>query len=341
MRKRISLVGLALVLISAIPLYAQDAQITVESVTAHPDEEKTIAVTAADVPAPGIASIQGSIGYDPKVVAIQDLVFSEKFNIKVKNIDGCQTDSVQFAATLTADQEPLIDGIILELQVKAVGQPGDESEITLMLDVLSNLDYQTISYKITNGLFRIKAENQPPAADFSFTPTEPTTEDTVQFTDLSSDPDGQIVAWRWEFGDGATAEIRNPSHKFAEPGSYTVRLTVTDDEGATASKTKQLFVAPMVTEITLIVYPNPARDRVTIRYYLPRGMKRAELFIFDLTGAPVFSIELDVTKIEFTWDLRDRLGKPLPNGLYFLFIQGIDREDRPTRSKIETLVIQR
>ncbi|MCR4404847.1 MAG: PKD domain-containing protein [Candidatus Acetothermia bacterium] len=341
MRRRIPLVGLVLVLLSAITLYAQEAQITVESVTAHPDEEKTIAVTVADVPAPGIASIQGSIGYDPKVVAILDLIFSEKFNIKVENIDGCQTDSVRFAATLTADQEPVTDGVILELQAKAVGQPGDETEIILTLEVLSDLNYQTVSYKITNGLFKIKAENQPPIADFSFAPPEPTTEDNVQFVDMSTDPDGRLVAFHWDFGDGTTSELQDPQHRFAQPGSYTVKLTVTDDEGATATKTREIFVAPVVTEITIIIYPNPARDRVTIRYYLPRGMKRAELFVFDLTGLLVFSKQLEVTKIEFVWDLRDRLGKPLPNGLYFLFIQGIDAQDRPTRSKIEKMVIQR
>ncbi|MFQ6089828.1 MAG: hypothetical protein ACE5LD_00095, partial [Candidatus Bipolaricaulia bacterium] len=85
----------------------------------------------------------------------------------------------------------------------------------------------------------------------------------------------------------------------------------------------------------------PARDHVTFRYYLPRGTKRAELLVFDLVGAEVFSHELDVDKIEFRWDLKDNLGDPLPNGLYFFFVQGIDRQDRPIRSKIGKLVIQR
>lgn len=317
---------------------AEEAEIVVESVTAHPDEEKTVAIAAFNVPEPGIASIQGQLSFCPEVVQVQDLAFSEKFNIEVKNI---QTASVKFAATLTADKEPIREEVLLELRAKAVGQPGDECEIGLTLDVLSDLNYQSISHKITNGLFRIKAPNQPPVADFAFAPERPSTEDTVTFTDLSSDPDGKIVSWSWDFGDGATADVQAPSHRFSQPGSYTVTLVVTDDEGATASKTRVIFVVPVVTEITVIVYPNPARDRVTFRYYLPRGMKRATLFVFDLVGAMVFSQELDVTKIEFTWDLRDRLGDPLPNGLYFFFIQGIDQADRPTRSKIEKLVIQR
>jgi len=340
MMRKISLLGLMLTSIVAtvVPVLAQEAKITVESVTAHPDEEKTIAVTVEEVPPPGIAAIQGSIGFDPTVVKVQDLIFSDYFNIEVKNI---QTSSLKFAATLTADHEPITEGTLLELKVKAVGRPGDESEVKLSLEVLSDLDYNDIPYKITNGLFKIKALNRPPVAEFTFTPEEPTTEDTVRFTDLSYDPDGEVVRWWWEFGDGATAEVQTPSHRYAAPGSYTVKLTVTDDEGATASKTEEIFVIPAVTEITVICYPNPARDRVTFRYYLPRGTKRAELLVFDLTGALVFSRELELGEIEFTWDLRDNLGNPLPNGLYFFFIRGIDRRDRPTRSKIGKLVIQR
>ncbi|MFQ6117713.1 MAG: PKD domain-containing protein [Candidatus Bipolaricaulia bacterium] len=339
MRKIQQLLGFMLILL-LIPLsaHAQEAQITVESVTAHPAEEVMIAISASDIPAPGIAAIQGSISFDPQVVELEDLIFSDQFNIEVKNI---QTASVKFAATLTADHQPITGGTLLQLKVKAVGRPGDESEIDLTLEVLSDLDYKDIPYKITDGTFTIKAVNRPPVADFTFSPAEPTTDDTVQFMDRSHDPDGKIVGWRWEFGDGAAASVQTPSHKYTAPGSYTIRLTVTDNEGATATATKEILVIPAVTEPTVICYPNPARDHVTFRYYLPRGTKRAELLVFDLVGAEVFSHELDVDKIEFRWDLKDNLGDPLPNGLYFFFVQGIDRQDRPIRSKIGKLVIQR
>jgi len=50
----------------------------------------------------------------------------------------------------------------------------------------------------------------------------------------SSDPDGEVVAWAWDFGDGATGEGESVGHVFTAPGSYAVALTVTDDKGATA-----------------------------------------------------------------------------------------------------------
>ncbi|MCA9734379.1 PKD domain-containing protein, partial [candidate division KSB1 bacterium] len=49
----------------------------------------------------------------------------------------------------------------------------------------------------------------------------------------SSDADGSIVSWSWNFGDGGQSTAQNPSHTFTNPGQYNVVLTVTDDDGAT------------------------------------------------------------------------------------------------------------
>ena len=52
----------------------------------------------------------------------------------------------------------------------------------------------------------------------------------------SSDPDGSIVNWLWDFGDGTTSNVPHPAIKVYEtPGTYTVTLTVTDNDGATDS----------------------------------------------------------------------------------------------------------
>src|SRR5207245_5856945 len=73
--------------------------------------------------------------------------------------------------------------------------------------------------------------NQPPVAAF----TSSCSGLSCSFSDGSSDPDGTITAWSWDFGDGATSSSRNPSHTYAAGGSYTVRLTVQDNSGATNS----------------------------------------------------------------------------------------------------------
>jgi PKD repeat protein len=53
----------------------------------------------------------------------------------------------------------------------------------------------------------------------------------------STDPDGTIRSYGWDFGDGSTATGAAPQHSYAVAGSYSVRLTVTDDGGATATTT--------------------------------------------------------------------------------------------------------
>jgi PKD repeat protein len=51
----------------------------------------------------------------------------------------------------------------------------------------------------------------------------------------SSDPDGHIVAYRWDFGDGERANGFNVSHSYSAPGLYTVELTVVDMRGGTTT----------------------------------------------------------------------------------------------------------
>ena len=89
----------------------------------------------------------------------------------------------------------------------------------------------SVSHNVT-----VSAANQPPLANFTFRCNQL----SCDFTDTSTDPDGSVVAWHWTGSDGATSAGQNPSYTFPAAGSYTVTLTVTDNQGATsatASKT--------------------------------------------------------------------------------------------------------
>ncbi len=77
--------------------------------------------------------------------------------------------------------------------------------------------------------------NEFPVPDFSFSPSQPTTGDVVYFEDGSSDPDGSVESWRWEFGDGEVSTMKDPSHRYADNGVYSVTLEVTDNQGASSS----------------------------------------------------------------------------------------------------------
>ena len=49
----------------------------------------------------------------------------------------------------------------------------------------------------------------------------------------SSDPDGTIASYAWDFGDGSTGTGATPTHAYLQAGTFTVALTVTDNQGAT------------------------------------------------------------------------------------------------------------
>ncbi|GAI45497.1 unnamed protein product, partial [marine sediment metagenome] len=84
--------------------------------------------------------------------------------------------------------------------------------------------------------------NQSPVADFSYSPVSPTTQDVIQFTDESSDPDGSIASWSWDFGDATTSENQSPTHQYADNGTYTATLMVTDNDEATDNVSKEVTV---------------------------------------------------------------------------------------------------
>jgi len=84
------------------------------------------------------------------------------------------------------------------------------------------------------------AANRAPVAAFTSTKSFLTVNADAA---TSSDPDGAIASYAWNFGDGATATSPTASHTYAAAGTYTVSLTVTDPEGLTNTTTRSVTVA--------------------------------------------------------------------------------------------------
>jgi PKD repeat protein len=112
-------------------------------------------------------------------------------------------------------------------------------------------DAQGLSQTKTNTITiaPVNPANTPPTAGFTNTCNAA----DCSFTSTSTDAaPGTIATYAWDFGDGATADVNNPTHSYTvtAPTDFTVTLTVTDNEGATDVETQTVSVAPPNTPPT-------------------------------------------------------------------------------------------
>jgi len=97
----------------------------------------------------------------------------------------------------------------------------------------------------------VVSELNPPKADYGISPQTPSILDPVRFIDRSLDPDGAIVAWEWNFGDGRSSREQDPIHRYEAEGQYEAALTVIDDDGM-SSTAAQTIVVSHVPEVVPI-----------------------------------------------------------------------------------------
>ena len=89
-----------------------------------------------------------------------------------------------------------------------------------------------------------ETKNKLPKAIFSV-PINTDVNSEIEFTDSSTDKDGTISEWYWDFGDGTNSTDQNPTHTYSLNGTYTVKLTITDNEGAEDTEEIDLLITLM------------------------------------------------------------------------------------------------
>jgi PKD repeat protein len=145
---------------------------------------------------------------------------------------------------------PRIDpGQELTVEITLIPTHASKHNVTVALPLVAG---ESI---VDNNVYTVTVDVMAkPIASFTYTPTNPTTADVIQFTDQSYDLDGNITAWHWDFGDGTTSNDRNPTHKYAKAGTYTVTLTVTDNDGNTNSTSRTIVVREITTTTPTAYY---------------------------------------------------------------------------------------
>ena len=139
---------------------------------------------------------------------------------------------------------------------------------------------------------------------------------TADFTDTTSG----ATAWSWDFGDGSTDTVQNPSHQYGADGTYQVCLTVTNGDGCDNTHCDSVTVLE-TGRVSLLqtggmkVFPNPARESLHLELTGLAG-KVLEVQIVDATGrtvSPIQEVRPKYGKETFTLPLNG-----ITEGVYFL-----------------------
>jgi large repetitive protein len=90
----------------------------------------------------------------------------------------------------------------------------------------------------------IAVQNRRPTAAFGVSASEVDTGTAITFTSGSTDPDGTVASYRWDFDGNGTTDATGPtvSRSFSDNGTPTISLSVTDDDGATHSVSRQVTI---------------------------------------------------------------------------------------------------
>src|SRR6266576_3923129 len=208
----------------------------------HPDTSPAFSVMPA--PATVLAftvqprdTMQDSVIKPPVQVTAYDALgnTATDFTGPIRMAFGTDASVSRKAALAGTNPVPAVAGVATFTDL-AVNEPGVGYTLTAAFGSAAPVA-TSAAFKITPG----PPPNQPPVAAF----TSSCTLLVCTFTSTSSDPDGTIASYRWTFGDGtAAATTQNPSHTYTAGGTFTVTLTVTDNQSATGSVSHPVTAPP-------------------------------------------------------------------------------------------------
>jgi PKD repeat protein len=161
-------------------------------------------------------------------------------------------------------------------------------------------------------------------ADFSYSSNNL----TFNFTDLTQGS----ASWAWNFGDGNTSTLQNPTHTYGATGVYTVTLVV---DGGSCTVTYQIGVGVNIgiedlekEGLNIQAFPNPASEELNVAFNKPLGYA-TKARIYALNGKLIKEVEIDATD--------EAILVPLDGVISNLYVLEIDLADGKYHQKITVM----
>jgi len=137
------------------------------------------------------------------------------------------------------------NGVLATIEFQVVGEGACTLDLSdTELQTITNGANEPIPHTVTGGIFDNRVNRPPPTADFEAVHpgmTKPVEGQPITFDGSASTDDGWIVSYDWDF-DGTSDNGMVVDHVFSEVGTYTVSLTVTDNDGMTDTATEDVVV---------------------------------------------------------------------------------------------------
>ncbi|WP_157483764.1 PKD domain-containing protein, partial [Maribacter hydrothermalis] len=260
--------------------------------------------------------------------------------ISANPISGNSPLTVDFTGSNSTDD----NGIVIYLWDFADGTTSDLANPTHTFNNI--LDYNvTLTVTDANGESNMTSitisvndlPNEAPVAIISANPISGNSPLTVDFTGSNSTDDNGIVSYLWDFADGTTSDLSNPTHTFDNVLNHVVTLTVTDANGLADTESITILVNEneplnIPSELKdIIIYPNPVRNE-TLKIDLSKFMNEGlNIGFYDIYGKLVFQKMIDSNHTE----LLEIDLSILSNGVYLMELASTSIDDSTIKKVVK------
>ncbi len=255
---------------------------------ANPDQYFTINITITDVT--DLFSYEAKLGFEGDV--LEALGATERLFLKegttsplgtffTYKIERQVLGTFIYVACVTLGRYPGVSGNGNLFTVDLMVRDGGISNLRLYDTILLDSNGTQISHGTSGGIFHTTV----PRAQFTYETEYPVTGENMTFNASSSyDPDGNVVSYEWDFGDGTADTGVTTAHAYAEEGRYKVVLQVTDNDGLSDDA-----VAVIYPQAPILAYvPVPYYRQLNNYYCGPAALE----MIFDFYGPDVSQSEI-------------------------------------------------